>query len=139
MGEPEPLTSSRFSDLEGLWYADAVNWLAEAGIASGSEAGRFDPDSPLTRGQAITFLWRMDGRHVPFPEAMYPFDDVAVSSYYREAANWASQVGITNGVGERTFGGERVIDRAQAVTFLHRYYLLPVSYTHLTLPTILLV
>ncbi len=123
-GEPEPLGSSHFSDMEGLWYADAVDWMADAGITSGTEDGFFHPEAPVTRGQAITLLWRMDGRHVPFPEAEYPFDDVDINSYYRGAANWAAQVGITDGVGERTFGGERVIDRAQAVTFLHRYHLL---------------
>ena len=127
-GQLEPLTWPRFSDVEGLWYADAVNWMAEAEITSGTEAGRFDPDAQVTRGQAVTFLWRMAGRPAPrrgtptpFREAPYPFVDVDVNAYYRDAAHWAAQVGITNGVGERTFGGERVIDRAQAVTFLHRY------------------
>ena len=130
-GQPEPLTSSRFSDVEGLWYARAVNWMAEAEITSGTEDGRFDPDAQVTRGQAITFLWRMAGRPAPrrgaptpFRETPYPFDDVDVNAYYREAAHWAAQVGITNGLGERTFGGEREIDRAQAVTFLHRYKML---------------
>ena len=130
-GQLEPLTSPRFSDVEGLWYADAVNWMAEAEITSGTEDGQFDPDAQVTRGQAITFLWRMAGRPAPhrgaptpFREAPYPFDDVDVNGYYRDAAHWAAQVGITNGVGERTFGGERVIDRAQAVTFLHRYKML---------------
>ena len=130
-GQLEPLTSPRFAEVEGLWYTDAVNWMAEAEITSGTEDGRFDPDAQVTRGQAITFLWRMAGRPAPhrgaptpFREAPYPFDDVDVNGYYRDAAHWAAQVGITNGVGERTFGGERVIDRAQAVTFLHRYKML---------------
>ena len=123
-GQLEPLTSPRFSEVEGLWYADAVNWMAEAEITSGTEDGRFDPDAQVTRGQAITFLWRMAGRPASSWEAPFPFDDVDVNSYYREAAHWAAQVGITNGVGERTFGGERVIGRAQAVTFLHRYNML---------------
>ena len=110
--------------MEGLWYADAVNWMAEAEITSGTEAGQFDPDAQVTRGQAITFLWRMAGRPAPRREAPYPFDDVDVNGYYHDAAHWAAQVGITNGVGERTFGGERVIERALAVTFLHRYNML---------------
>jgi len=126
-GEPEPLVSSHFSDVEGTWYADAVNWMADAGITSGTDGGLFDPEAPATRGQAIIFLWRLSGRPEPTDgpppnrEYPYPFDDVNENAYYREAAHWAVQVGITNGVGERTFGGESVVDRAQAITFLHRY------------------
>ncbi len=129
-GGPEPSGSSYFSDMEGLWFSDAVNWMAEAEITSGTEGGAFDPEAPVTRGQAVTFLWRMDGRPAPkagpppFGGTTYPFDDVDDNAYYREAAHWAVQSGITDGVGERAFGGDRVIDRAQALTFLHRYHLL---------------
>lgn len=123
-GQPEPLMSSHFSDVEGAWFADAVDWLAEAGITSGTEGGLFDPDAQVTRGQAITFLWRMGGRPAPSLEVPFPFDDVEISAYYREAAHWAVEHGITEGVDERTFGGERVIDRAQAITFLHRFHML---------------
>lgn len=158
-GQPEPVLSSYFSDVGEQWYTGAVNWTAEAGITAGTEEGgfdpdnlnpivqhslggtgaarRFDPDAPLTRGQAVALLWRMAGRPVPAPEvavplrefaylpaAPYPFEDVDEGSYYHQAAHWAAQVGLTYGAGERTFGGEQVVDRAQAATFLHRYHLL---------------
>lgn len=126
--EPELPDSSYFSDTEGLLYAPAVNWLAEAGITSGTEDGRFDPNAESTRGQAVTLLWRMAGRprpvlENPFPpgNVPYPFDDVAEDAYYRDAAFWAYQAGITTGADERAFSGERTVDRAQAVTMLHRY------------------
>lgn len=136
-GQPSTVSSSHFSDLEGLWYADAVNWMAEARITAGTEGRRFEPDAALTRAQVITFLWRMAGRphptspipleepvHPLFHERPYPFDDVAPNAYFRQSAHWAELNGISEGVGERTFGGDLPVDRAQALTFLYRYNLL---------------
>ena len=34
---------------------------------------------------------------------------------------WAHELGITTGVSSTEFGGGQWIDRAQIVTFLHRY------------------
>lgn len=123
-GNPEPVSASNFADVQDRWYSQAVNWMSEAGIASGTDAGRFDPDVPVTRAQAVTFLWRMKGQPAANWEAPLPFDDVGIDAYYHDAAHWAAQVGLTQGVGEREFGGELNVDRAQAVTFLHRYDML---------------
>ena len=123
-GNPEPVSASHFADVQDRWYSQAVNWMSEAGIASGTDAGRFDPDVPVTRAQAVTFLWRMKGQPAANWEAPLPFDDVGIDAYYHDAAHWAAQVGLTQGVGEREFGGELNVDRAQAVTFLHRYDML---------------
>lgn len=41
------------------WYADqAVLWAVENGITSGTTETTFSPDTPCTRGQIITFLYR---------------------------------------------------------------------------------
>ncbi|MYH87536.1 MAG: S-layer homology domain-containing protein, partial [Acidimicrobiaceae bacterium] len=85
-GEPEPLVSAHFKDIPGYWYAPAVNWMVEAGITTGTEDRLFEPDAPVTRGQAVTFLWGMRGRPTPELSApppfggadYFPFDDVDV-------------------------------------------------------------
>lgn len=125
-GRPEPSGLSHFRDVEGLWFADAVNWMADERITSGTEDGLFDPEGFVTRGQAVTFLWRMKGRPQPkggppFSMPRYPFDDIFDNTYYRDPAHWALQVGIVTGVDEQRFAGDLTIDRAQAMTFLHRY------------------
>lgn len=41
------------------WYADqAVLWAVENGVASGTTETTFSPDTPCTRGQIATFLYR---------------------------------------------------------------------------------
>ncbi|NBI68979.1 hypothetical protein D1646_19775, partial [Pseudoflavonifractor sp. 60] len=50
-------------------------------------ANTFGPDSPCTRGQIVTFLWRAAGS--PAAEGTNPFADVASSAYYAQAVQWA--------------------------------------------------
>ena len=40
------------------YYAGAVTWAVANGITNGTGAGKFSPDAPVTRAQAVTFLWR---------------------------------------------------------------------------------
>ena len=40
------------------YYAEAVAWAAENEITTGTSADTFSPDSPVTRAQAVTFLYR---------------------------------------------------------------------------------
>ena len=42
--------------------------------------------------------------------------------YYYAPVLWAVENGITNGVGDGSFGINRTCDRAQVVTFLYRAY-----------------
>lgn len=48
------------------------------------------------------------------------FTDVPNNTYYSAAVQWAIDHGITNGMGDGTFGVNRTVTRAQAVTFLWR-------------------
>ncbi len=48
-----------FSDVKSTdYYADAILWAAQKGIAQGTGDGKFNPTSPLTREQAFTFIYR---------------------------------------------------------------------------------
>lgn len=57
------LTDVRASD----YYAEAVAWALEEGVTSGTSSTTFSPDSTVTRGQAVTFLWRAAGPRSPPP------------------------------------------------------------------------
>lgn len=59
-----PFADVPFGDGDGhgqplYWYADqAVLWAVENGVASGTTETTFSPDTPCTRGQIATFLYR---------------------------------------------------------------------------------
>lgn len=58
-GSPAVESKSGFTDIPGdASYAQAVNWVAAQGIASGTGEHTFSPDTICTRGQIVTFLYR---------------------------------------------------------------------------------
>ena len=49
-----------FSDVAtDAYYAEAVKWATDNGITNGISGGLFGPDNDCTRGQIVTFLWRL--------------------------------------------------------------------------------
>ena len=59
-GGEAPGGENPFVDVpEGAYYQDAVRWAVEAGITTGVSSASFAPDGPCTRGQAVTFLFRL--------------------------------------------------------------------------------
>lgn len=101
------------------YFYDAVLWAVENGITTGTSRTRFSPYATCTRAQAVTFLWRASGSPTPKNSRM-PFADVSPSAYYYDAVLWALEEDLTTGTSSTTFSPDAVIDRAQAVTFLHR-------------------
>ncbi len=62
-GRPARTSAVPFDDVRrGLFFADAVAWMAAEGITTGTAPGRFAPYESVDRAQAITFLWREAGR-----------------------------------------------------------------------------
>ena len=92
MAAENPFVDVKESD----WYYDAVMWAYENGVTTGVDATHFGPDSAVTRGQAVTFLWRAMGE--PEPEnTKTSFVDLT-ADYYKTAVAWAVEQGITKGV-----------------------------------------
>ena len=119
-GSPEPKSTVSFTDVPaGSYYAKAVAWAVENGIAFGVGNNAFAPDETCTRAQSAAFLFRACGSGT---EGEVPFRDVTADSYYAEAVKWAAESGVTNGVGDGLFAPDRGCTRAQIVTFLYRTY-----------------
>ena len=101
------------------YYAEAVRWALSQGITTGTADGRFSPNAPCIRAQAVTFLFRASKASADGAPA---FSDVAADAYYAEAVKWATDNGITNGTTSSTFSPAGGCTRAQIVTFLWRLY-----------------
>ena len=119
-GSPEPEgTAAGMTDVAaGSYYEKAVAWAIENGITTGTADGRFAPDATCTRAQGMTFLFRASKASADGAPA---FSDVAADAYYAEAVKWATDNGITTGVGGGKFNPNGTCTRAQIATFLYRY------------------
>ena len=121
VGSPEPKTaSSPFQDVKADdYFCSAVLWASENKIASGTSGTTFSPSDHCTRGQVVTFLYRMMSASPPEDPAD-PFTDVGPDDYYYAPVLWAVASGVTSGAGDGTFCTYDVCTRAQVVTFLCR-------------------
>ncbi|MEQ8840020.1 MAG: S-layer homology domain-containing protein [Acidimicrobiales bacterium] len=65
-GSPTPTTASSstgvsFTDVTRAYQRDAIAWMADEGITTGTSSTTFDPDGPVSRAQAAAFLFRFVG------------------------------------------------------------------------------
>lgn len=82
------MAAGKFADVPAdAYYADAVAWAVERGIAAGTGETTFSPDQTCTRGQIITFLWRRAG--APYNANWGGVSDIRESDYYYKAVLWA--------------------------------------------------
>ena len=120
-GEPKPdAISTDLTDVAAdSYYYEAVLWAMQEGITTGAGGNRFAPDATVTRGQFVTFLYRLAGAS---SDGVHPFADVPAGSYYEKAIAWAFAEGITRGTSGTTFSPDAPCTRAQIITFLYRYF-----------------
>ena len=120
MDRPEPAGPSPFVDVaDEAYYADAVAWLAEEGVAQGRAGGtKFAPGDRVTRGEMAAFLWRISGELPTEPD--HALFDVPPDRFYTEAVAWAARHEITTGTAEGAYEPDQPVKRGQMAAFLHR-------------------
>ncbi len=112
--------NTAFRDVDPkAYYAPAVSWAVANNITNGTDRTHFSPDSPCTRGQVVTFLYRAAGS--PAVRGESGFGDVSADDYFSAAVTWAVANHITNGTSKTTFSPEKPCTRGQVVTFLYRF------------------
>lgn len=96
-GSPVVNYAMSFSDVaQDADYAEAIRWAASEGLAAGYGDGRFGPDDPITREQAVVILWRQAGSPMlmDYP-GLTKYDDVRdISHFAQSAMAWAHQKGL---------------------------------------------
>lgn len=112
-----------FADVAAdAWYADAVQYVYENGMMSGTSETTFSPDLTTTRGMIVTILYRLEGSPDLSNENLgYPHADVDANAYYADAVYWARQNGIVSGMSAEQFAPNNAITREQMAAILYRY------------------
>ncbi len=117
--------SEKFTDVSSKdYYAKAIAWAVDNGIANGTSDSTFSPSQTITRADAVTFIARLADQKTTIGDdyTIQKFDDVKSGAYYANAVNWASEKNITAGKTSNTFAPNDKVTRGQAATFIYRYF-----------------
>ncbi len=106
------------SDTAGLPREDPVLYVMEQGLFLGDGEGRFLPDAPLTRAQAVTVLARL--AHVSGRDSTH-FSDVPEAAYYRKALGWAADNHLITGVTDTRFAPDQPMTHEELAVLFCQY------------------
>ena len=87
------------------WFADAVKYVADKGLMSGTGSDKFAPSATTTRAMLMTVLARYAGE-----------DTTGGATWYEKSMAWAKAKGVSDGTNPNAN-----ITREQLVTMLYRY------------------
>jgi len=105
------------ADIADHWGRGSIRTLAGMGIVSGFPDGRFNPNAGVTRAEFVSMLTRALGLSAK-PEAAARFTDAI--GWAQGAIGAATEAGLLAGYPDGTFGGSRLITRAEMAVILQR-------------------
>ena len=117
--ETAPLPLPFDDVLPGAWYEDAVRYVYERGLMTGTGDDSFSPDIVTDRGMVAVILWRVVGS--PRVDEQPSFDDVDYEDYYGDAVRWTATEGVATGYEDGRFGPGDSITREQLAVMLYRF------------------
>lgn len=104
------------------YYYDAITWAYNNGIIEGVGDSKFEPDSPLTREQAVTILGRMiEDNEESIPSANYKDGD-SISNWAKDHVDLLTHYGLIDGYTDGTFRPQNNLNRAEASKILSIFY-----------------
>ena len=118
--------NSQFSDVvEGAWYHESVQWVAENGIIPGYADGTFGPLGVVTREQLAAILYRYALFSDMGPHGVWAvrldFEDVAdISDSAAEGVMFCYMRGVINGRPGNVFDPLSSASRAEFSAMMHR-------------------
>ena len=88
------------------WYHEAVDYVVEHGIMTGTSATSFEPNTTLSRAMVAQILYNLEGQ--PAVEGESTFIDVS-DHWAIDAITWAQGTGVVNGYENNTFRPNRAV------------------------------
>jgi uncharacterized repeat protein (TIGR02543 family) len=118
--------SAGFADVNAdAWYAEAVAWAQEHGIAAGVGENLFAPGAEITREQTALLFYRFARYRgavaTPAAAGTAFADSASISDWAVEAVSWATENGVVTGKPGNAFDPKGLATRAEIATMLQRF------------------
>ncbi|MFC4306060.1 InlB B-repeat-containing protein [Cohnella boryungensis] len=118
----QPVPQSSFEDVTpAAWFYDAVMFVKQNGLFSGTSKDRFSPDATMSRAMFVTVL----GRIAKVDVSQYKtsaFTDVQPDAWYAPYVQWAIESDIASGTGSSSFSPDAAISREQMAMMIFKYF-----------------
>lgn len=112
-----------FSDVtEADWYYDSVMYAYKNGLFKGTSETDFYPNGTMTRAMYVTVMGRIAEIDISEYDKAPEFTDVKAGSYYAPYVRWATEKGITYGVGNGLFNPNGFVTRQQMAALTLRFF-----------------
>lgn len=102
------------------WAYNAIVWAYNTGVTKGTSATTFAPGVAISRQEIVTMLYRYAGSPAVSGSPIFG-DSSVISSWARDAIQWAKSLGIVNGYPNGNFGPVNATTRGQMAAMIHRY------------------
>lgn len=118
--------TTNFSDVpSGVYYTGAVEWARLNAIVGGTGNNAFSPKGGVTREQICVmlrvFATEYLGYELKYVNNSKKFDDDAsISSWAKDAVDWAQRCGLVSGIDSKHFSPKTVCTRAQVALIIKK-------------------
>lgn len=102
------------------WAYNAIVWAYNTGVTKGTSATTFAPGVAISRQEIVTMFYRYAGSPAVSGSPIFG-DSSVISSWARNAVQWAKSFGIVNGYPNGNFGPVDATTRGQMAAMIHRY------------------
>ena len=120
-----PSKADKFTDVgKDKWYYDAVCYVTDNGIFSGTSDTTFSPNGTMTRAMVVTVLAKLAGADLDEFEGDTGFSDVVRGSWYERQVAWAVKYSVTAGTGNGKFSPDRAVTRQELAALFVKYFTL---------------
>ena len=108
-----------FNDVDRSgWSYDAIYYLTDNGLISGTGKGLYKPNATITRAEFTAILHRLSGQNTAGTAT--PFKDVSANSWYASSVAWAYEKGIVSG-NSGSFNPNAPITRQDMAVLIQRF------------------
>lgn len=102
------------------WAYNAIVWAYNTGVTKGTSATTFAPGVAISRQEIVTMFYRYAGSPAVSGSPIFG-DSSVISSWARNAVQWAKSFGVVNGYPNGNFGPVDATTRGQMAAMIHRY------------------